>query len=144
MRNQTLLFIAVYLKQNFPGVELLSLKAWLQQHGITHVGLESTGVYWKPVLYVLGEVFPIILAKARHIKYVPGRKTLISAPSFINSVRMRELKKLRLLLHIKYQLPVGIFYNVNSYIKTLATSLNSPILACATPVEGTLLKIRIK
>jgi transposase len=56
-------------------VELLSLKSWLQQQDITHVALESTGVYWKPVLNVLGEAFTIILANARHIKNVPGRKT---------------------------------------------------------------------
>jgi transposase len=55
--------------------ELLSLKAWLQQHEITHVAMESTGVFWKPVLNVLGEAFTIILANARHIKNVPGRKT---------------------------------------------------------------------
>ena len=56
-------------------IELLSLKSWLQQQEITHIAMESTGVYWKPVLNVLDKDFAIILANARHIKNVPGRKT---------------------------------------------------------------------
>jgi len=55
--------------------ELLMLKKWLKENGITHVAMESTGVYWKPVFNILEDSFKVILVNARHIKNVPGRKT---------------------------------------------------------------------
>jgi transposase len=55
--------------------ELLALRDWLEAHGVTHVAMESTGVYWKPVVYVLEETFTCLLVNAAHIKQVPGRKT---------------------------------------------------------------------
>lgn len=51
------------------------LNAWLKSEGITHVAMESTGVYWKPIFNILEDDFEIILVNARHIKNVPGRKT---------------------------------------------------------------------
>ena len=44
-------------------------------HGVTHVAMESTGVYWKPVYYVLEERVTCLLVNAMHVKKVPGRKT---------------------------------------------------------------------
>jgi transposase len=55
--------------------DLERLICWLQNHGITHVAMESTGVYWKPVYYVLEGYFEILVVNARHIKNVPGHKT---------------------------------------------------------------------
>src|SRR5712691_1695175 len=55
--------------------ELLTLRDWLQAHGVTHVAMESTGVYWKPIYYVLEDAFACLLVNAAHIKRVPGRKT---------------------------------------------------------------------
>jgi len=55
--------------------DLLRLKEWLQNSGITHVAMESTGVYWKPVFNLLEDHFEVILVNARHVKNVPGRKT---------------------------------------------------------------------
>jgi transposase len=55
--------------------ELKSLAAWLGQLQGTHVAMESTGVCWKPVWNVLEGHFTIVLANARHVKNVPGRKT---------------------------------------------------------------------
>jgi transposase len=55
--------------------DLLTLRDWLEAHGVTHVAMESTGVYWKPVFYVLEEAFTCLLVNAAHIKQVPGRKT---------------------------------------------------------------------
>lgn len=55
--------------------ELLQLKEWLKGLGVTHVAMESTGVYWKPIFNILEEGFKVILVNARHIKNVPGRKT---------------------------------------------------------------------
>jgi transposase len=55
--------------------DLEQLTCWLQNNGVTHVAMESTGVYWKPVYYVLEPFFEILLVNARHIKNVPGHKT---------------------------------------------------------------------
>ena len=87
---------------------LEQLKEWMQAHSITHVAMESTGVYWKPVFNIIGEDFELILANARHIKNVPGRKTdvrdaewicqLLRAGllkgSFIPPQNVRELRNL--------------------------------------------------
>jgi len=51
------------------------LRDWLKQHEITHIAMESTGVYWKPAYNILEEDFEILLVNARHIKNVPGHKT---------------------------------------------------------------------
>jgi transposase len=55
--------------------DLLTRRDWLEAHGVTHVAMESTGVYWKPVFSVLEEAFTCLLVNAAHIKQVPGRKT---------------------------------------------------------------------
>ena len=55
--------------------ELLQLADWLAGEGATHVAMESTGVYWKPVYYLLDEHFELLLANAQQLKRVPGRKT---------------------------------------------------------------------
>src|SRR6516225_1550220 len=88
--------------------ELRELVAWLQEFGVEHVAMESTGVYWKPVWNVLEGQFQIVLANAQHIKAVPGRKTdtkdcqwiaellqhgLLRA-SYIPSVLIRDLRDL--------------------------------------------------
>lgn len=55
--------------------ELLELREWLQKARCTHVGMESTGVYWKPVYAILEDGFDVTVGNAQHIKNVPGRKT---------------------------------------------------------------------
>ena len=55
--------------------DLLRLADWLAAAGCTHVAMESTGVYWKPVWNLLEANFTLLLANARHVKVVPGRKT---------------------------------------------------------------------
>lgn len=55
--------------------ELLELSDWLTAAGCTHVAMESTGVYWKPIYNLLEGSFQLLLVNARHIKQVPGRKT---------------------------------------------------------------------
>jgi transposase len=88
--------------------ELLVLRDWLEAHGVTHVAMESTGVYWKPVFYVLEEAFICLLVNAAHIKQVPGRKTDVLdciwiaqllehgllRGSFVPPVPIRELRDL--------------------------------------------------
>lgn len=58
--------------------ELLRLLDWLQEWGCTHVVMESTGEYWKPVYNILEGHMEILLVNARHVKNVPGRKTDVS------------------------------------------------------------------
>jgi transposase len=55
--------------------DLERLAAWLGECGVTHVAMESTGVYWKPVFNVLEGQFELMVVNAQHIKAVPGRKT---------------------------------------------------------------------
>jgi len=55
--------------------DLLALRDWLQAYGVTHVALESTGVYWKPVYYVLEDTCTLLLINMHALKRVPGRKT---------------------------------------------------------------------
>ncbi len=55
--------------------ELLALRNWLLSQGCTHVAMESTGVYWKPVYAILEGALEIVVANAQHVKKVPGRKT---------------------------------------------------------------------
>jgi transposase len=87
---------------------LLSLRDWLQERQITHVAMESTGVYWKPVWAILEGGFALLLANAAFVKNMPGRKTdakdaawladllrhgLIRA-SFVPPVAVQDLREL--------------------------------------------------
>src|SRR5215467_14412664 len=88
--------------------ELLQLCDWLGEGGCTHVALESTGDYWKPVDNLLEGAFEVWLLNAQHIKAVPGRKTDVKdaqwiaelvahglvRPSFIPPRQQRELRDL--------------------------------------------------
>jgi len=55
--------------------DLIALREWLQAYGVTHVALESTGVYWKPIYYMLEDAFELLLINMLELKRVPGRKT---------------------------------------------------------------------
>jgi transposase len=55
--------------------DLLAMRDWLKELGVTHVAMESSGVYWKPVYYVLEDEFELLLVNAQHVKNLPGRKT---------------------------------------------------------------------
>ncbi|HEY3216700.1 MAG TPA: IS110 family transposase [Candidatus Eisenbacteria bacterium] len=88
--------------------DLVALRDWLEAEGCTHVGMESTGVYWKPVYAVLEGHFELIVGNAHHIKNVPGRKTDVKdsewlaelvrhgliARSFVPPRPIRELRDL--------------------------------------------------
>ena len=88
--------------------DLLALADWLADEGVTHVAMESTGVYWKPVWHLLEGRFELLLVNAQHIKQVPGRKTDVKdaewiaqllqhgllSPSFVPPPPIRELRDL--------------------------------------------------
>jgi len=63
--------------------DLLELADWLDAEGATHLAMESTGVYWKPIWNLLEERFEILLVNAQHIKHVPGRKTDVKDSEWI-------------------------------------------------------------
>jgi transposase len=87
---------------------LLDLSDWLSESGVTHVAMESTGVYWKPIWNILEGHFQIALVNAQHIKQVPGRKTDVKDAewiaqllqhgllrgSFVPAAPQRELREL--------------------------------------------------
>ena len=64
--------------------ELLALSEWLASQGCTHIVMEATGVYWKPVWNILSDGdFELILANAAHVKNVPGRKTDVNDATWL-------------------------------------------------------------
>jgi transposase len=72
---------------------LLALRDWLAAHRVTQVAMEATGVFWKPVWYVLEDEFECLLVNARHVKQVPGRKTDVSDAEWL--CRLAEAGLLR-------------------------------------------------
>jgi transposase len=88
--------------------DLVALADWLSAGDVTHVAMESTGVYWKPVFNLLEQRFHLLLVNAQHIKAVPGRKTDVRdcewiadllrhgllKPSFVPDRAQRELREL--------------------------------------------------
>jgi transposase len=94
--------------------ELLLLRQWLVEVGCTHIGMESTGVLWRPVADRLGGSFELVLVNAEHMKRVPGRKTDVQdaewladllqhgllTPSFVPDQPQQDLRDLtRLRIH---------------------------------------------
>ena len=63
--------------------DLLALSDWLREAEVTHVAMESTGVYWKPVFNVLEAEFEVLLVNAKRIKHVPGHKTDVKDAQWI-------------------------------------------------------------
>jgi transposase len=63
--------------------DLLALATWLRSYAVTHVAMEATGVYWKPVWHVLEDEFSLLLGNAHEIKAVPGRKTDVNDAMWI-------------------------------------------------------------
>ena len=64
-------------------IDMLALQQWLVDTEVTHVAMEATGVYWKPVWHILEPVCTLILANPAHIKNVPGRKTDVKDAEWI-------------------------------------------------------------
>lgn len=63
--------------------DLVRLRDWLQAHDCTHVAMESTGVFWKPIYNLLEEHLQVLVVNAQHIKAVPGRKTDVKDAEWI-------------------------------------------------------------
>jgi transposase len=126
--------------------ELEELRDWLVAERVTHVGMESTGVYWRPVHAVLEEHVEVIVGNARHIRNVPGRKTDVKdaewiadlvccglvRPSFVPSKPLRELREL---LRYRRKLTEAQAAERNRLQKLLETA-NIKLGSVATDVFG--------
>ena len=110
---------------------LIELRTWLSDLGITHVAMESTGIYWKPVLNILEPGgFTVLVVNARHVKYVPGHKTDKKDSAWIcklllagllkgSFVPPADIRELRDLTRYHRKLEQSISADKNRMIKTL-------------------------
>src|SRR5690349_22637595 len=126
--------------------ELEGLREWLTAAGVTHVGMESTGIYWRPVYAVLEGHVDLIVGNARHIRNVPGRKTDVKdaewiaelvrhgliAKSFVPPPPLRELREL---LRYRRKLVESQAAERNRLLKLLETA-NIKLASVATDVFG--------
>ena len=110
---------------------LLALADWLTQNGCTHVAMEATGVYWKPVWHVLSDgEMELILANAAHVKNVPGRKTDVNDATWLAELLAHGLirasfvpdgqtQELRMLMRTRKQLVHEKHRHIQRIHKTL-------------------------
>ena len=126
--------------------DLHGLVGWLREHGITHVAMESTGVYWKPVYYILEDYFEMILVNARHVKNVPGQKTdkkdsewlakLLLAgllkKSFVPDEHIRELR----MLHRHRRKMIGMRTAEKNRLQNILEDANIKLASVVSDVFG--------
>lgn len=110
--------------------ELERLRAWLRARDVTHVAMEATGVYWKPIWHVLEGACELVLANAAHVKNVPGRKTDVNDATWLadllahgliraSFVPERPVQELRTLTRTRKQLVREKTQHVQRIEKTL-------------------------
>jgi transposase len=126
--------------------ELVSLREWLLSESCTHVAMESTGVYWKPIYAILDGAFEIVVANAQHIKKVPGRKTDVKDAEWIadllchgllrsSFVPPKPIRELRDLTRYRRKLVESRSAERNRLLKLLETA-NIKLASVATDVFG--------
>jgi Transposase len=126
--------------------ELLALREWLLSQGCTHVAMESTGVYWKPVYAILEGALEIVVANAQHVKKVPGRKTDVKDAEWIadllchgllrsSFVPPKPIRELRDLMRYRRKLVESQAAERNRLLKLLETT-NIKLSSVATDVFG--------
>src|SRR5512147_707181 len=107
---------------------LVALSSWLAESGCTHIAMEATGVYWKPVWHILAaDGFALILGNAAHVKNVPGRKTDIADAAWLADLLAHglirasfvALQEIRTLLRTRKQLGREKTAHVQRLQKTL-------------------------
>jgi transposase len=126
--------------------DLEALRDWLKAVGVTHVGMESTGIYWRPVYAVLEGYFELIVGNARHIRNVPGRKTDVKDSEWIadlvrhgliarSFVPPKPLRGMRELLRYRRKLVESQAAERNRLLKLLETA-NIKLASVASDVFG--------
>lgn len=128
-------------------VHLLELADWLEERGVTHVAIESTGVYWKPVYNLLESYrLELLVVNAQHIKAVPGRKTDVKDAEWIadllrhgllrgSYIPSREQRELRELVRYRKTLIRERSAEVNRLQKTLEGA-NIKLASVASDITG--------
>lgn len=127
--------------------DLLRLKKWLKEHGITHVAMESTGVYWKPIFNILEDSFEVILVNARHVKNVPGRKTDVKDSEWLckllrsglvrgSFIPPKEIRELRDLTRYKSKL-IHAIASEKQRIQKILEDANIKLSSVASDIFGT-------
>ncbi len=126
---------------------LLALSEWLAGQGCTHVAMEATGVYWKPVWHILSDGdFTLILANAAHVKNVPGRKTDVADAQWLAELLAHGLirasfvpeaptQEMRALLRTRKQLVREAASHIQRIQKTLEDA-NIKLASVSTDVLG--------
>jgi transposase len=126
--------------------DLMVLHDWLQAKGVTHVAMESTGVYWKPIYNLLEGCFEVLLVNAAHIKAVPGRKTDVKDSEWIadllahgllrgSFIPPQDIRDLRDLTRYRKSLTDERVREINRLQKLLETA-NIKLSSVATDVMG--------
>jgi transposase len=134
--------------------ELVSLCEWLRSEGCTHVAMESTGVYWKPVYAILEGAFEIVVANAQQVKKVPGRKTDVKDAEWIadllchgllrsSFVPPKSIRELRDLTRYRRKLVESQAAERNRLLKLLE-SANIKLSSVATDVFGVSGRLMLK
>jgi transposase len=134
--------------------ELVSLREWLRSEGCTHVAMESTGVYWKPVYAILEGGFQIVVANAQQVKKVPGRKTDVKDAEWIadllchgllrsSFVPPKSIRELRDLTRYRRKLVESQAAERNRLLKLLE-SANIKLASVATDVFGVSGRLMLK
>lgn len=127
--------------------ELIELAEWLASHGVTHVAMEATGVYWKPVWHMLEDGLTLVLANAQHIRNVPGRKTDVNDAMWIadllahglirsSFVPPAQIQDLRDLMRTRKQLVREVSQHALRIQKTLEDA-NLKVASVLSSVLGT-------
>lgn len=126
--------------------DILALADWLAEAQVTHVAMESTGVYWKPIYNILEGRFQILLVNAKHVKHVPGRKTDVKDCQWLaqllqsgllkgSFVPDRAQRELRDLTRHRAQL-VGEKTSIVNRVHKLLEDANIKIASVATDIMG--------
>ena len=122
-------------------VDLLQMREWLRGQGVTHVAMEATGEYWKPVYEVLEGAFALVVANAQHVKNVPGRKTDpedaawlsrllrhgLVQPSFVPPAAVRDLRDLTRLRRKVVEMTAKVENRVQKVLEACGIKLGSVV-----------------
>ncbi|OAB29627.1 Transposase [Flavobacterium fryxellicola] len=134
--------------RNFTGFtsSLIEVRDWFKERQVTHVAMESTGIYWKPVFNILEQDFEIILVNARHVKNIPGHKTDKKDSAWLSKLLVagllkgsfippNDIRELRDLVRYKKKKTQFIASETNRIIKVLE-DCNIKLSSVVSDVKG--------
>ena len=121
--------------------DLVAMREWLLEMGVTHVAMEATGEYWKPVYEVLEGTVELVVANAQHVKNVPGRKTDpkdadwlarllrhgLLQPSFVPPAPIRDLRDLTRLRRKTIEMSARVQNRVHKVLDATGIKLSSVV-----------------